>query len=177
MLWYADRLGLNQTEIGFLLLAVGSFLIVNELFVLPIFERWWGDLGTLIAGFVLFPIGLLLIRIPTSVWWFLPMAYVLNTGLALIFPTMQSLITKVADERQEGEVQGIDTSINALFSAIAPILGGFLYAEFQGGTLIVLAGLGAIGLLFLLESRHVIDEELPHPKIHPEAKMREKWAG
>jgi len=177
VLWYADRLGLSQTEIGFLLLAVGSFLIVNELFVLPAFERRWGDLGTLIAGLVLFPIGLLLIRIPTSVWWFLPMAYVLNMGLALIFPTMQSVITKVADERQEGEVQGIDTSITALFSAIAPILGGFLYAELQGGTLIVLAVLGAIGLFWLLESRQVIDAELPHPEIHPEAKVREKWAG
>lgn len=170
ILWYADRLGLNQTEIGLLLFAVGSFLIVNQLFVLPAFERRWGDLNTLSAGLLLFSLGLLLIRIPTSVWWFLPMAYVLNMGLALIFPTIQSLITKVADERQEGEVQGINTSIDALFFAIGPIFSGFLYAQLQGDTLIVLAVLTAIGLLFLLKSHQVINAELPHSEIHPKAK-------
>ena len=175
MLWYADRLGLNQTEIGFMLLAVGIFLIINELIVLPQFEKRFGDLGTLIAGFLITPVGLLLIRFPESVWVYLPMAFILNLGAALTFPTLQSVITKVADERQEGEVQGIDTSIGALFSAIAPILGGFLYARIGGNTLFVLAALGVLGLIFLVESRQVIDEELPHPEIHPEAKLRDKW--
>ncbi|MEM7113514.1 MAG: MFS transporter [Chloroflexota bacterium] len=177
VLWYADRFGLNQTEVGFMLLAVGVFLIINELILLPRFEKRFGDLGTLIAGFAITPIGLLLVRFPESVWVYLPMAFILNLGAALTFPTLQSVITKVADERQEGEVQGIDTSIGALFSAIAPILGGFLYAEIGAGTWIVLAILGALGLLFLVESRKVIDDELPHPEIHPEAKVRDQWVG
>ena len=176
VLWYSDRLGLNQTQVGFMMLAVGVFLIINELIVLPQFEKRFGDLGTLIAGFLITPIGLLLIRFPESVWVYLPMAFILNMGAALTFPTLQSVITKVADEQQEGEVQGIDTSIGALFSAIAPILGGFLYARIGGNTLYVLAGLGVIGLIFLWESRQAIDDELPHPEIHPEAKVRETWA-
>ena len=171
VLWYADRLGLNQTEVGFMLLAIGVFLIINELLLLPRFERRFGDLGTLIIGFAITPIGLLLIRFPDSVWLYLPMAYILNIGAALTFPTLQSVLTKVADERQEGEVQGIDTSIGALFSAFAPILGGFLYARIGGNTLIVLAALGVLGFLFLFESRKVIDAELPHPDIHPEARL------
>ncbi|MEM7127693.1 MAG: MFS transporter [Chloroflexota bacterium] len=175
VLWYSDRLGLNQTQVGFMLLAVGIFLIVNELFLLPWFEKRFGDLGTLIAGFAITPIGLLLIRFPESVWIYLPMAFILNLGAALTFPTLQSVITKVADERQEGEVQGIDTSIGALFSAFAPILAGFLYAETGGTTLLILAVLGALGFLFLLESRKAIDHDLPHPEIHPEAKVRKEW--
>ncbi len=92
------------------------------------------------------------------------MGFILNMGAALTFPTSQSVITKVADERQEGEAQGIDTSIGALFSAIAPIMGGFLYSRIAGNTLTVLAILGVMGLFFLQESRHLIDEELPTPK-------------
>ena len=158
-----------------MLLAVGVFLIINELVLLPRFEQRLGDLGSLIAGFAIAPIGLLLIRFPQSVLIYLPMAFILNLGAALTFPTLQSVITKVADERQEGEVQGIDTSIGALFSAFAPILGGILYAQIGGNTLIVLAVLGVLGLIFLLESRQAIDDELSHPEIHPEAKLREKW--
>ncbi len=175
VLWYADRFGLDQIEVGLMLLAVGVFLIINELLLLPRFEKRFGDLGTLIIGFAIVPIGLLLIRFPDSVWLYLPFAFILNLGVALTFPTLQSVLTKVADERQEGEVQGIDTSIGALFSAVAPILSGILYARIGGNTLIVLAVLGVAGLLFLLESRKVIDAELPHPNIHPEARVREKW--
>jgi MFS family permease len=175
VLWYADRFGLNQIEVGLMLLAVGIFLIINELVLLPRFERLFGDLGTLIVGLTIVPIGLLLIRFPNSVWVYLPMAFILNLGVALAFPTLQSVLTKVADERQEGEVQGIDTSVGALFSAVAPILGGFLYAQIGGNTLIVLAAMGTVGLVFLLESRNVIDEELPYPNIHVEARVREKW--
>ncbi len=103
------------------------------------------------------------------------MAFILNLGVALTFPTLQSVLTKVADERQEGEVQGIDTSIGALFSAVAPIMAGILYAQIGGNTLIALAVLGVLGFVFLVESRKVIDDELPHPNIHPEARVREKW--
>ncbi|MBV7338169.1 MFS transporter [Chloroflexi bacterium TSY] len=176
VLWYADRLGLDQTGVGLMLLAVGIFLIINELLLLPRFEKQFGDLGTLIMGFVITPIGLLLIRFPESVWIYLPMAFILNLGAALTFPTLQSVITKVADERQEGEIQGIDTSIGALFSAFAPILGGLLYSQIGGNTLIVLSVIGMLGLIFLVESRKAIDDELPHPEIHPEARVRKEWA-
>lgn len=177
VLWYADRLGLNQTEVGFMMLAVGVFLIINELIVLPQFEKRFGDLGTLIAGFLITPLGLILIRFPESVWVYLPFAFVLNVGAALTFPTLQSVITKVADERQEGEVQGIDTSIGALASAVAPVMGGFLYSVMGGNMLYVLAALGVLAFFFLWESRGVIDAELPHPEIHPEAKVRDQWVG
>ncbi len=174
VLWYADRLGLDQIAIGLSLLAIGVFLIINELILMPRFERRFGDLGTLAIGLAIFPIGLLLIRFPNSVWVYLPMAFILNLGVALIFPTLQSVLTKVADERQEGEVQGIDTSVGALFSAVAPILGGFLYAQIGGNTLIVLAVLGILGLLFLLVSRKVIADELPRRDTHPETRARER---
>lgn len=35
VLWYADRLGLTQTRVSLMLLAVGIFLIINELLLLP----------------------------------------------------------------------------------------------------------------------------------------------
>ena len=175
VLWYADQLGLNQTQVGLMLLAVGVFLIINELLLLPFFEKRFGDLGTFIAGFGITSLGLLLIRFPTTVWLFLPMIYIFILGAALSFPTIQSVITKVADERQEGEVQGIDTSVGALFSAIAPIMGGFLYAQIGGNTFIVLSILALLGFIFLFQSRAVIDAELPHPEIIPEAKVRDQW--
>ncbi len=177
VLWYADRLGLNQTQVGLMLLVIGAFLIVNELLVLPQLEKRFGDLGTLIIGFALTPLGLVLIRFPENVWVYLVFAYVLNIGAALTFPTIQSVTTKLADERQEGEVQGIDTSVGAVASAVAPILAGAIYDRSGGTTFIILAVVAVLGLIFLVESRKVIADELPHSEILPEAKVRESHVG
>lgn len=156
VLWYVDRLGISETNAGLVLLAVGVFLIFNELMVVPFAERRLGDLGTMLAGLTLLPVAFLLVRIPTSVWWFLPAAFVLNMGMALIMPTLQAIITKVADESEEGEVQGINTSVSAVASTFAPIAAGAIYASDGPLTLIVIAIAAGVGTVFALASAPTI---------------------
>lgn len=127
VLLYTDRLGLEPAQTGLLLLSVGVFLIFNELVTLPAVQKAVGDLGTLTAGLILLPVGLILTRIPTSVPWFLLASFILNIALALIMPTLQSAITSASDESEEGEVQGINTSVSAFSSTIAPVAAGVLY--------------------------------------------------
>ncbi len=152
VLWYVDRLGVSETTAGLLLLAIGVFLVFNELVTVRFAESKIGDLGTLVVGVCLLPIGFMLVRIPTSVLWFLPASFILNAGMAMVMPTLQSLITQVADDREEGAVQGVNTSMAAAASTAAPVAAGALYAAGGGETTLpiiaLVAALTAIVLLF-----------------------------
>jgi DHA1 family tetracycline resistance protein-like MFS transporter len=138
-LWYVDRLGVSEANVGLLMLAVGVFLIFNEMVTLPFVEHRLGDVGTMLAGLVILPVALFLVRLPSSVIWFLPLSFLVNVGLALVMPTLQSVVTQAADEREEGEVQGINTSVAAVASTVAPVVAGATYAAFGGGVTIWMA--------------------------------------
>ena len=120
-------------------------------------ESKLGDLGTLIAGVCLLPLGYILVRIPTSVLWFLPASFILNAGMAMVMPTLQSLITQVADEREEGAVQGVNTSMAAAASTAAPIAAGALYASGGGeATLPIIAAVAVVTAVVLAASARQI---------------------
>ncbi len=142
-LWYVDRLGVSEANIGLLMLAVGVFLIFNEMVTLPFFEKRLGDVGTLLAGLLILPVALFLVRLPTTVGLFLPLSFLVNVGLALVMPTLQSVVTRAADEREEGQVQGINTSVAAVASTAAPIIAGATYAALGGGVTIAMAAVTA----------------------------------
>ncbi|MEM9522242.1 MAG: MFS transporter [Actinomycetota bacterium] len=147
-LWYVDRLGISEAAVGLMMVATGVFLIFNEMVTLRFVERLRGDVGTLLTGLAILPIAFVLLRIPTTVVTFLPIAFVANIGMALVLPTLQSVVTQAADEAEEGQVQGINTSISALASAIAPIVAGVLYAGPGGSvTILVAAGAAAVAAL------------------------------
>ena len=153
VLWYVDRLGVSETTAGLLLLAIGVFLIFNELVTVRFVESKIGDLGTLVVGLCLLPIGFMLVRIPTSVLWFLPASFILNAGMAMVMPTLQSLITNVADDREEGAVQGVNTSMAAVASTGAPVAAGALYAAGGGETTLpVIALVAALTAIVMLAS-------------------------
>lgn len=169
VLWYVDRLGVSETTAGLLLLVVGVFLIFNELVTVQFAEKRLGDMGTLIAGLMLMPIGFVLVTIPTSVIWFIPAGFVLNAGMAMVMPTLQSLITKAADEHEEGEVQGINTSMAAVASTLAPIGAGGIYASSGGGTTLPIIAVvaAAAALVMVLSARTVGDALGTEPSAEP----------
>jgi len=138
-LWYVDRLGVSEANVGLMMLAVGVFLIFNEMVTLPFVEKRLGDVGTLVLGLCLLPVALFFLRMPTSVLVFLPLAFVVNIAMSLVLPTLQSVVTQAADDKEEGQVQGINTSVSAIASAVAPIVAGATYAAFGGGATILLA--------------------------------------
>ncbi len=138
-LWYVDQLGVSETNVGLLMLAIGVFLIFNEMVTLPFVEKRLGDVGTLLAGLIILPVALFLVRLPSTVLLFLPLSFLVNVGMALVLPTLQSVVTQAADEREEGQVQGINTSVAAVASTIAPIVAGATYAAFGGSVTILMA--------------------------------------
>ena len=191
ILWYVDGLGVDESDTGLMLLAVGVFLIFNELVTLRFFERTFSDTVTLIVGLCVLPMAFLALTIPTSVVPFLFAAFLLNVGLALVIPTIQSLITRSADEREEGAAQGVNTSVTAAASATAPIVAGALYTAAGGpSTFAVLAAVAIVPALIALMSRarvaaavdeagtdtSVDDESMVHRRYGPIHALTERFS-
>ena len=189
VLLYADRLSLDPAQTGLMLLSVGVFLIFNEMVTLRFVQKTLGDSGTLSLGLVILPVALLLLTAPTTVAAWLPISFLMNAGLALIMPTLQSTITKAADPTEEGEVQGITTSVSALAATVAPLAGGALYEVFDIAALFVFAALAAAAGLTFAATRRVLpresvegDEVVPdlahhgiHGLAHQRAGLHRSW--
>ncbi|MGM0770770.1 MAG: MFS transporter [Halobacteriota archaeon] len=74
-------------------------------------------------------------------------------GNGLMWPSLLSMISKLAGKKNQGAVQGFASSFSSLASIIGLILGGFLYEELGGIAFIIAAAI--IYVVFLLSFRMI----------------------
>lgn len=126
-----DVLGLTMSAIGFLFVVLGIFFIVNQAIVVPAIAHKYGNLAAFYVGQAAMAVGLALVMFADNVVIFLSIAYIINLGFSASFPTFKSMITDLVDDSRQGEITGIDESVLAGASAIAPIVAGSIYASFR----------------------------------------------
>ncbi|MEM7800939.1 MAG: MFS transporter, partial [Chloroflexota bacterium] len=160
VLFIIDLFNFSETDLGFFLLFIGSFLIINQLFVFPIFARYLNDTAMLLLGLTLTGIGLWLITLASSIFTFLITYYVLNVGISLAMPTVKSLLTKLSVRQQQGVVMGVDEGLIALTGAIGPAIAGLLYAQVDRSAFLVFSGVALTGLILTFISRGAINRDI-----------------
>ncbi len=146
VLFLIDQFGVDQRSIGFIFLLTGSYVIVNQMFVVPLVTSKIGDLKTFLAGLSLFIFFLTILQFVPSIWIYLIVIYFVNLGFSISFPTFKSMLSNHADPKKQGEIQGIDEAFLAAAAAIAPLTAGFVYAGVGKYTF----GILAVGLLIPL---------------------------
>ncbi|MGR3289884.1 MAG: TCR/Tet family MFS transporter, partial [Paracoccaceae bacterium] len=155
------RFGWGPGMIGLSLAAFGiSMAIVQGLLMKPLL-RLLGERNTVILG------------LSIDVVAFTLMAFVANGALALLLtplaalgsmagPAMQGIMSRTADDDQQGELQGALTSINAVAVIIAPLLMTQIFWYFTsagapfvlpGAPFLVSAGLTLISIVIFSSSR------------------------
>lgn len=158
VLFIIDLFQFSETELGYFLLFIGTFLIINQLVIFPIFARFFNDMTLLLIGLLLTGVGLWLITLATSIVTFLLTYYVLNVGISLAMPTIKSLLTKLSNRKQQGVVMGIDEAIIAFTGAIGPAAAGLMYAQVDRSAFIVFGVVSILGLLLTFTWRRSIVE-------------------
>jgi MFS family permease len=84
------------------------------------------------------------------------MLYVLAAGFSvfngLVFANLAGLISRTADQKIQGEILGINASVQALAQLIPPILSGFIAAVFAPEAPIIVAAIIMVlsGVIFTL---------------------------
>ena len=138
-LFIIDKFGLSSRDIGLLFLLFGSFFIFNQSFVSRKIADKTGDMKTFYIGQVITAIGLSTMTLAFNLTSLIIIAYIVNLGISLSFPTLRSLLTKNVSEKKQGEITGIDQSLFAAGSALAPLAAGTLYISLSQTTFVIFA--------------------------------------
>lgn len=134
VLYLIDNYHLNEQQVGLFFLLVGAFLMFNQAVLSQIIIRRFGDMKTFLLGQVAAIIAFAAATFPPVFLLFVPIVYGINFGFSMSFPTYRAIISSRVDRSQQGEINGIDESLFAATSAIAPIIAGIVYAHAKNYT-------------------------------------------
>jgi MFS transporter, DHA1 family, tetracycline resistance protein len=129
-LFWTDDYGLDKEQVGYMFAAVGLASAIVQGGMIGWLQRTFGERKLMIYGCISLAIGLGMIAfVPAA--WFLPLSAVSIALLALgngcLGPTLLSQLSKNAEQREQGEVLGLNQSFGSLARIVGPALGGRLY--------------------------------------------------
>lgn len=149
-LFWTDDYGLNKEEIGWMFAAVGLASAIVQGGMIGWLQRTFGERQLMVYGCICLAAGLTLIAfIPVA--YFLPLSILsillLAFGNGCLNPTILSQLSKNAQQREQGEVLGLNQSFGSLARIAGPALGGRLY-EISHGLPYIASGIIMLGALY-----------------------------
>ena len=135
-----ERFGWGPGTIGLSLALFGIMMALVQGVLIRFVLRWLGDRNTVVYGHVF------------DVFAFAALAFVTSGALALVLtplaalgavitPALQAMMSKMVGDDQQGELQGILTSIYALAMVVSPLMMTSVFAAFtREGTAYYLPG-------------------------------------
>lgn len=147
-----SRFGVSQSQIGTYFAAIGVCIALAQTLIVRRLSGKYSPAKILRFTFVATALFLPLHFIPTA-WW---QMYLLVPFLAALVSLSQSNITGQvslsAGHDVQGEVLGINASVQALAQSIPPILSGFIAASLTPGAPIIVASFTILlsGLIFIV---------------------------
>ncbi len=142
-----DRFNFTQLDMAGLFLFMGVIVATIQGGLIGKFVRKAGEQRVIVIGAAAFVLGFALVP---SIWR-VPLLYVvaffIAIGQGLCYPSLTSLVSKVAPETERGSILGLATSVGSLARFLGPLLSGFLYdlakagGAFYGGAVLMVAAL------------------------------------
>ncbi|PSJ59138.1 TCR/Tet family MFS transporter [Kumtagia ephedrae] len=127
VLYAGDRYGWGPWQVGLVLAFVGALdMAVQGLLVGPLVKRL-GDRKVMVMGLVGGGIGLACMGLAPTGWLFAA-AMVPNAFWGLAMPTLQSLMTRLVSESEQGQLQGATMSLGSIAGVASPLFFGAVYA-------------------------------------------------
>lgn len=146
------RFGFSQGNIGDFFSYIGLWVAFTQAVITRQLARYFSERQilrfSLIGGGL--AVGLMYFA---SSWWqlyiFAPLFAICN---GLSFANMAGLISRSAEAKIQGEILGINSSVQALGQLIPPVLSGLIAASFSPGATVITASTVILlaGLTFLL---------------------------
>jgi MFS transporter, DHA1 family, tetracycline resistance protein len=147
VLYAAHRYGFGPLETGLLLAFAGLLEMLVQIFLVGRVSAWLGDRRTMVVGLVLGAFGILGMGVAPTGWLFIA-ALVPNALWSLALPTIQSLMTRLVSEREQGQLQGANNSVASVAGVISPLFFGAVYGVsvgFAPGLVFVIAAVVLLG--------------------------------
>jgi MFS family permease len=153
LLWIDDY-HLTEKQIGLMFAAVGVASAIVQGGMIGWLQHTFGERRLMVYGSICMAVGLGMIPfIPLA--WFVPLSIVsialLSLGNGCLNPTILSLLSRNAEQHEQGEVLGTNQSFGSLARIAGPAMGGRLYS--MGHALpYVTAGAIMLGVLYYVRA-------------------------
>lgn len=135
------KFGFSQGAIGDFFSYLGLWIIITQAIITRRVAKYFSEDMVLKITMIADGIFLGLLFFAPFAWLLYVIVPCIAVCNGLTFANMAGLISRSADEHIQGEILGINASIQALASLVPPILSGFIAAQFTPETPIIVASL------------------------------------
>jgi MFS transporter, DHA1 family, tetracycline resistance protein len=121
--------GWNAQWIGGALAGFGITMVIVQVFAVAPMIRRFGERRTAAFGMVFEVISYLFYAVANSGFWALVFTPIASIG-GVTAPAIQAIMSQATPEDQQGELQGINASVTALASILAPLVMTWIFSYF-----------------------------------------------
>ena len=132
--------GLSQIGVGYYIGYAGIWFIIAQAVVLRLLSKRYDEVTILRWFIILAAIGIFSYYIPTSIPGVIVSGALFALPTGVILGALPALASRRAGAHEQGEILGINASVQALSQAFPPILAGFLAARISPSAPIYAAG-------------------------------------
>jgi DHA1 family tetracycline resistance protein-like MFS transporter len=148
------KLGLDARVTGYVLAFIGLISLILRMGVIPWLIDRFSEKNLTVVGMLSIMFGLVFTTTLSTIPPLFAMMAVFAFGAGLIRPLIMGVISRGADDRGQGEVMGISSSLGSIAQIIGPIFGGWLLStQYPDLVLYVSASIMAAGLILFLKNR------------------------
>ena len=149
-----QKFSFTEREIGILFAYIGLWIAFTQGLLVRFIPKKFKPINVIFVCASVLAIAIYALTIPndkTILYFILPLVAISN---GFIGPNLQTIISNSADKSAQGEIFGINQSVQALGSAAAPLLSGVLFSISNSLPLIVAAIL-TISAGFILKRKFI----------------------
>ena len=161
-----QKLGFKQANIGDYFAYIGICIALTQIIFTPLFNKRFKNYQILRFSLIGNGLALFLMLFPHNTTELLLVTPIFALFNGLTMANVSALVSLSADKKIQGEVLGIEASVQALAQSIPAIVAGYIATlgvnvpVFVGGTIVIIGGLAFIS--FYKPARHVL-HDAPEP--------------
>ena len=129
--WSEEKFGWGPIQIGYSFAAFGLCMAFTQGYLMKKIIRYIGENKTVKITLYINIISFFCIAFITDSWMIWVLIPVISLGV-IIGPALQGLMSQAVPDNQQGELQGLLTSITAIGMIISPLLMTFTFGFFTG---------------------------------------------
>jgi MFS family permease len=109
-----------------LIVTINAVMVVLFQFLVTKYTERFGDFTVMVAGSLLYAIGLLSVAFGSVLWHFMVSMAILTLGELVISPTSTTMVANIAPENMRARYLGLLSLGYSIGAGFGPVIGGFL---------------------------------------------------
>jgi multidrug resistance protein len=145
----ADRLGVNETNVGYFVMYLGGIGVIVRTGVLGRMIEWLGEVKLARLGLVLLSLGLAAVARIYTYPSMLVALTLMPVGTAFLFPCVTAMLSRVVPKRDRGLYMGVQHTFGGVSRVAFPLMAGYGMDVLGKGIPFVIAGVLVMFCLLL----------------------------